>query len=52
MSNRSNTYRRLTLPGGTKPPGKEAFMLDFAFVALGFVVIALMGLYAMALRQL
>jgi hypothetical protein len=32
--------------------GKEAIMLDLVFVALGFAVIALMGLYAMGLRQL
>jgi hypothetical protein len=33
-------------------PGKEAIMLDVAFVALGIVVLALMGAYALALRQL
>jgi hypothetical protein len=27
-------------------------MLDVAFVALGFTVLALMGVYALALRQL
>jgi len=27
-------------------------MLDLAFVVLGFVVIAMMGLYAVGLRQL
>ena len=32
-------------------PEKEAIMLDFAFVALGFGVIALMALYAAALRR-
>ena len=32
--------------------GKEAVMLDLAFVALGFAVIGLMGFYAFALRQL
>ena len=52
MSSRSNPYRSLTPPGGTNPPGKEAFMLDFVFVALGFAVIALMGLYAVGLRSL
>lgn len=36
----------------TKPTGKEAIMLDFAFVALGFAMIALTGFYATALRQL
>ncbi len=30
----------------------EAIMLDIAFVALGLVVLALMGAYAHALRQL
>ena len=33
-------------------PCKETIMLDVAFVALGFVVIGLMGVYAYALRQL
>jgi hypothetical protein len=32
--------------------GKEAIMLDVAFVVLGFVVIGLMGVYAHALREL
>ena len=32
--------------------GKEAVMLDLAFLALGFAVIALMAVYAMALRQI
>jgi hypothetical protein len=32
--------------------GKEAVMLDLAFVALGFAVIAIMAVYAMALRQI
>jgi len=31
---------------------KEAVMLDLAFVALGFAVIAMMAFYAMALRQI
>jgi hypothetical protein len=31
---------------------KEAIMLDAAFVALGLGVLALMGVYALALRQL
>jgi hypothetical protein len=30
----------------------EAVMLDIAFVALGFALIGLMGLYAAGLRQL
>jgi hypothetical protein len=32
--------------------GKEANMLDVAFVALGLAVLALMSVYALALRQL
>jgi hypothetical protein len=32
--------------------GKEVFMLDVVFVVLGLAVLALMGLYAVALRQL
>jgi hypothetical protein len=31
---------------------KEAIMLDVAFVVLGLAVLALMGGYAVALRQL
>jgi hypothetical protein len=31
---------------------KEAIMLDVAFVALGIAVLALMGVYALALRQI
>jgi len=52
MTRRANRDRNLTPPGATNPAGKEAFMLDFVFVALGFAVIALMGLYATGLRQL
>ncbi len=48
----TNRNRKLTIPGGTKPARKEAFMLDLAFVVLGFAVIAVMALYAVALRQL
>jgi hypothetical protein len=48
----SNRNRNLTRLGVRKPARKEEAMLDFAFVALGFAVIALMGFYAMALRQL
>ncbi len=33
-------------------PGKETIMLDVAFVALGLAFLALMGVYAIALRQL
>jgi hypothetical protein len=31
---------------------RETIMLDVAFVALGLAVLALMGVYALALRQL
>ncbi len=31
---------------------KETIMLDVAFVALGLAALALMGIYALALRQL
>ena len=47
-----NRNRKLTASGGTKPARKEAFMLDLAFVVLGFAVIAAMALYAVTLRQL
>jgi hypothetical protein len=39
-------------PGGKERPDKESIMLDVAFVALGIAVLALMGAYAIALRQL
>jgi hypothetical protein len=44
--------RKLTSVGATNRSGKEAIMLDVAFVALGCAVLALMGVYALALRQL
>jgi hypothetical protein len=41
------------MPVGVKDrPAKEAIMLDIAFVTLGCAVLALMGVYAHALRQL
>jgi hypothetical protein len=43
------TLRRSALE---QPLGKEAIMLDVAFVALGLAVLALMGAYAVGLRQL
>jgi hypothetical protein len=60
---RSETYEILTasdpirnrmlMPVGAKDrPAKESIMLDIAFVALGCAVLALMGVYAHALRQL
>jgi hypothetical protein len=33
-------------------PSRSSVMLDIAFVALGCVILALMGVYAYALRQL
>jgi hypothetical protein len=44
--------RKLTRLGGKERADKEAIMLDVAFVALGIAVLALMGVYALALRQL
>jgi hypothetical protein len=52
MPSSTNQYGNLTRLGAREPGGKEAIMLDVAFVALGIVVLALMGLYALALRQL
>jgi hypothetical protein len=44
---------RKFMPIGAKDRlAKEAIMLDVAFVALGCAVLALMGVYAHALRQL
>ena len=42
------------LPAGgvQRPLVKEAVMLDLVFVALGFALIGLMGLYAVGLAQL
>ena len=41
------------MPVGAKSrSSKELIMLDVAFVALGLAVLALMGVYALALRQL
>ncbi len=38
--------------GAKQPLAKEAIMLDVGFVALVVAVLALMGVYALALRQL
>jgi hypothetical protein len=38
--------------GGRRRAGKETVMLDIAFVALGCAVLAVMGVYAHALRRL
>jgi hypothetical protein len=52
MPSRTNRYGNLTRLGARKPVGKEAIMLDVAFIVLGFAVLALIGVYAVALRQL
>jgi len=44
--------RNLTPARATNRPDKERVMLDLGFVALGFAIIALMALYAMALGQI
>jgi hypothetical protein len=49
---RSIRDRKLTQIGGKQRPDKEAIMLDIAFVAAGVAFLALMGVYALALRQL
>jgi hypothetical protein len=51
-SGRPIRNRKLTRAGVKQRPGKEAIMLDVAFVALGLAFLALMGVYALALRQL
>ena len=52
MCGRPVRNRKLTRAGAKKRPMKEAIMLDVAFVALGLGVLALMGVYALALRRL
>jgi hypothetical protein len=52
MSTQANRDRKLTPARGTTRLVKEAVMLDLVFVALGFVVIGLMGLYAAGLQRL
>jgi hypothetical protein len=49
---RSIRNRKLTRLSGKERADKESIMLDVAFVALGIAVLALMGVYALALRQL
>jgi hypothetical protein len=44
--------RKLMRAGVKSLPNKETIMLDVGFVALGCAVLALMGLYALTLRQL
>jgi hypothetical protein len=43
--------RKLTRVGAKNRCSKEMIMLDVAFVALGLAGLALMGVYALALRQ-
>ena len=44
--------RKLTRVGAKNRSSKESIMLDVAFVVLGLAVLALMGVYAVGLRQL
>ena len=52
MRCRTNPNGSFTRLGARRPVGKEVFMLDVAFVVLGLAVLALMGVYAVGLRQL
>jgi hypothetical protein len=52
MPGRSIRNRKLTRAGAKNGASKEMIMLDVAFVALGLAALALMGVYALALRQL
>jgi hypothetical protein len=47
-----NRNRNLRSLRARNQGAKETIMLDFVFVALGCVLVALMGVYALALRQL
>ena len=51
-SSRPIRNRKLTRVGAKDPAAKELLMLDVAFVVLGLAVLALMGAYAVGLRQL
>jgi hypothetical protein len=51
-SGRPIRNRKLTRVNAKSLSSKESIMLDVAFVALGIAVLALMGAYAFALRQL
>jgi len=42
----------LTPLSAKDPPARRPSMLDIAFVVLGIAVLALMGAYALALREL
>ena len=52
MPSSSNQDRNLISAGGRTPCGPGGVMLDLAFVALGFALIGVMGLYAVGLRKL
>jgi len=52
MRCRTNPNGNFTRLGARRLVGKEVFMLDVAFVVLGLAVLALMGAYAVGLRQL
>jgi len=52
MPRRPIRNRKLTRAGAKNGASKETDMLDVAFVALGLAALALMGVYALALRQL
>jgi len=51
-SGRPIRNRKLTRAKTNNRRSKETIMLDVAFVALGLAALALMGFYALALRQL
>ena len=52
MPGRPIRNRMLMRVGAKNCASKETIMLDVAFVALGLAALALMGGYALALRQL
>ena len=52
MPRRPIRNRKLTGGGAKNRCSKEMIMLDVAFVALGLAALALMAVYALALRQL
>ena len=51
-SGRPIRNRKLTRVSAKNRSSKESIMLDVAFVVLGLAVLALMGVYALGLRQL
>ena len=51
-SGRPIRNRKLTRAGAKNRSNKESIMLDVAFVVLGLAVLAVMGAYAVGLRQL